>query len=278
MAVVGRLVTGSAVGLLSTSVPVYVAELSPKALRGRLVTANQLFICIGVLLGFVVDDIFKCPGNGDYCQRARTSAWRWMLASATPVAAVLIVAFAFALPESPRFLVRRKRLTAARRVLACVRSSPAHIQQELDEITAACNQPTATWRSLLRPNVLYGVYIATMLSAIQQFTGVNAVNFYAQTIIISAGFDQDHAFSFSIYIGVIKVVFVGVGMLLIDSAGRRILMIVGIAGMTLSTALLAAVFQMKEEHGSVSNGLGWLALIALFFYMGFFEISLGAVL
>ena len=75
--------------------------------------------------------------------------------------------------------------------------------------------------------------------------GVNAVNFYAQTVLTSAGFDQDHAFYFSIYIGVVKVVFVAVGMALIDSAGRRVLMMTGIAGMTVSTMLLAAVFQVR---------------------------------
>ena len=75
--------------------------------------------------------------------------------------------------------------------------------------------------------------------------GVNAVNFYAQTVLTSAGFDQDHAFYFSIYIGGVKVVFVVVGMALIDTAGRRVLMMTGIAGMTVSTMLLAAVFQVR---------------------------------
>ena len=74
-----HLLPGAAVGLLSTTVPLYVAELSPKQIRGRLVTSNQLFICIGVLYGFVADNAFKCPNNGNFCTTLETANWKWML-------------------------------------------------------------------------------------------------------------------------------------------------------------------------------------------------------
>eukprot|EP00056_Hartaetosiga_gracilis_P008563 m.122524 g.122524 ORF g.122524 m.122524 type:complete len:351 (-) comp12939_c1_seq1:84-1136(-) len=246
----GRLVTGAAVGVLSATIPVYIAELSPKHMRGRLVTANQLFICVGILLGFVVDDAFKCNHNGGYCEVAGVAAWRWMILSGSPIATIVLFMFAFVLPKSPRYLVKIGKITSAIKVLSHFRRKE-HIDRELEEIKAASNRHLASWSDLRAPNVLYGLYIGTVLSAIQQFTGTNAVNFYAQTVLVDVGFSQDDAYYFSIYIGIIKVVFVGVGIALIDSRGRRVLMITGVLGMTISTFVLAAVFQVRMSESFI---------------------------
>eukprot|EP00730_Choanoeca_flexa_P000045 TRINITY_DN10018_c0_g1_i2.p1 TRINITY_DN10018_c0_g1~~TRINITY_DN10018_c0_g1_i2.p1 ORF type:complete len:503 (+),score=88.79 TRINITY_DN10018_c0_g1_i2:75-1583(+) len=271
---IGRLVTGFSVGLLCTTVPLYIAELSPKAVRGTLVTSNQLFICVGILLGFVVDNGFKCKQNLDFCTSHQLAHWKWMLLSALPIAIVLQLGFILFAPMTPRFLVKQGREREAQRVLMMF-NHPRQATQELSEVIAANEQPVATWKDVLQPNVLYGIYIGAMLSAIQQFSGVNAVNFYAQTVITDAGFSKSKAFFFSIFIGVIKVFFVGMAMLFIDRAGRRILMMIGITGMSISTLILASMFQIREEHGDLTSQQGWIALIALFCFMGFYEISLG---
>eukprot|EP00730_Choanoeca_flexa_P000044 TRINITY_DN10018_c0_g1_i1.p1 TRINITY_DN10018_c0_g1~~TRINITY_DN10018_c0_g1_i1.p1 ORF type:complete len:464 (+),score=82.91 TRINITY_DN10018_c0_g1_i1:75-1466(+) len=232
---IGRLVTGFSVGLLCTTVPLYIAELSPKAVRGTLVTSNQLFICVGILLGFVVDNGFKCKQNLDFCTSHQLAHWKWMLLSALPIAIVLQLGFILFAPMTPRFLVKQGREREAQRVLMMF-NHPRQATQELSEVIAANEQPVATWKDVLQPNVLYGIYIGAMLSAIQQFSGVNAVNFYAQTVITDAGFSKSKAFFFSIFIGVIKI---------------------------------------REEHGDLTSQQGWIALIALFCFMGFYEISLG---
>jgi len=165
-------------------------------------------------------------------------------------------------------------------------------------LQTACQQPKASWSALWETSILYCLYIGIGVCAIQQLTGegvlfvnccsshlslshtpplsgVNAMNFYAQDVLEDAGFSQDQAYYLSIYLGVVKVAFVAVAMLIVDKAGRRILLIVGIAGMTASTFVLAALFQVKHSHGRLSPGLGWTALISLFAYMAFYELSLG---
>eukprot|EP00054_Salpingoeca_dolichothecata_P008538 m.48477 g.48477 ORF g.48477 m.48477 type:complete len:505 (-) comp17796_c0_seq1:132-1646(-) len=288
--VFGRMITGMATGVAASVVPLYIAELSPARIRGGLVSINQLIVCVGVLGGFVSADVWNCANqksandnhyhiNVDrYCVHWGTSAWRWMLVTAVPIASLLLIAFLFFAPSSPRWLMSKNRRHEAEASLrsVCPQATEQQVQFMLRQIEGTLEAQTSNWAALLQPNVFYCVKIGGILSAIQQFTGVNAVNFYCQSVLTSAGFSKDQAFFFSIFIGVSKVVFVSAAVLFIDRAGRRVLLMIGTTGMAISTLVLASVFQYKlEHHGEMSTGLGYLALVCLIAFMAFFEIGLG---
>lgn len=259
MLAAGRLLTGLTIGVFSSTVPMYVAELSPAALRGSLVTVNQVCICTGILLGYAAG---AALGN----------QWRWQFAAGIPLAALLFFAFILVTPYSPRWLMTKGREEEARAVLMTIRGGDeAAVEAELDGIRDAVAQVAAVTSlkdQLLQRHVLWGVTIGVMGAIMQQFCGVNAVNGFAPDIFKSAGSNNPQLES--VAIGVSKLVFVVVALLLMDRAGRKPLLLVGCAGMAACLIALALTFQLKLP--------GWTAVASLVLYMSFFEVSLGPIL
>lgn len=263
MLVAGRVVVGLGIGLASTTVPVYISEVSPPEARGWQVSLFQLAITIGILSAYIVDYAFASAG-----------AWRWMLGLAFVPGAILGFGMLF-LPESPRWLAKYRHPDAARAVLSRIRSG-ADVELELRDIvdTLAQSEEHGSWRDLLVPAVRPALIVGLGLAMFQQITGINTVIYYAPTIIQSAGISSTEAAILATAgIGLVNVIMTLVAMWLIDRAGRRPLLLTGIAGMVVSLGILGFLFRTPAEH----QFAGWLAVVTLMAYVAFFAISLGPI-
>jgi sugar porter (SP) family MFS transporter len=254
----GRVLTGLSIGVFSSTAPMYIAELSPPAQRGQLVTVNQVCICTGVLLGYLASAVVP-------------SLWRVQLICGAPLAVVLCGIFLFAMPFSPRWLMTKGREEEARAVLERLRAgeAPATIAAELDGIREACasmggeGASERFWAKLRERHVLWSITIGVVAATMQQWSGVNAVNMYTSDVFKAAGFSGALLTQLPILIGVAKLVFVIVALALMDRVGRKPLLLVGCAGMVVSLALLG--FALRPSP--VPQGLGILATAALCLYV-----------
>jgi sugar porter (SP) family MFS transporter len=261
----GRFLLGLGVGLASMIVPLYIAEIAPADRRGALVSLNQLMITIGILLSYIVGVIF-----------APIEGWRFMFGVALIPALVLGIGM-FLLPESPRWLFEHGQLDKARAVLGRSRS-PEEVDlelREMDEIKRLeQEQARVSYRELLAPYVRPALVIGIGLAIFQQITGINTVIYYAPTILQGVGFSEAGAIAATaLGVGVVNVGFTILAVRIIDRAGRRPLLIIGLIGMVVSLVLLGVVF----FQGSTSGAAGVLATVCLGLYIASFAISLGPV-
>jgi sugar porter (SP) family MFS transporter len=265
--VVGRFLLGLGVGLASMIVPLYIAEIAPADRRGALVSLNQLMITIGILASYIVGVIFT-PIEG----------WRYMFGVALIPALILGIGM-FRLPESPRWLFNRGQTEKARAVLSRSRSQE-EIElefREMEEIKRAEQEQERErvgYAELLSPYVRPALIIGIGLAIFQQITGINTVIYYAPTILQGVGFSEGGAIAATaLGVGVVNVGFTILAVRIIDRAGRRPLLIIGLIGMVVSLALLGVVF----ATGGTGGAAGVLATVCLGLYIASFAISLGPV-
>lgn len=258
-----RLIVGVGIGLSSTTVPVYISEVSPARARGWQVSLFQLAITIGILAAYVVD-----------FSLARAGAWRWMLGLGVVPGAVLGLGMIY-LPESPRWLAKHGFTEQSLQVLRRTRESDDQAEAELAEIIATSKaEAHGRWRQLFSASVRPALVIGVGLAIFQQITGINTVIYYAPTIIQSAGISSAAgAILATAGIGLVNVLMTLVSMWLIDRVGRRPLLLYGIAGMTVCLGLLGLAFRLSHQ----GPALAWTAVITLMAYVAFFAISLGPV-
>ena len=267
--ILGRFLLGLGVGLASMIVPLYIAEIAPASRRGALVSLNQLMITIGILLSYIVGVIFT-PIEG----------WRYMFGVALIPALVLGIGM-FSLPESPRWLFEQGRSDKAREVLARSRS-PEEIDQELREMqdikNQEGNQERVSYAELLAPFVRPALIIGIGLAIFQQITGINTVIYYAPTILQGVGFSEGGAIAATaLGVGVVNVGFTILAVRIIDRAGRKPLLLIGLVGMVISLALLGTVFASGATGDNSTALSGLLATVCLAVYIASFAISLGPV-
>ena len=261
--VVGRIIVGLGIGLSSGTVPVYISEVSPPETRGWTVSLFQLAITLGILLAYVVDFAF-----------ARLQAWRWMFGLAVVPAVAFGLGMLF-LPESPRWLAKRGRPDAARGVLSRIRDASV-AESEFREIerSLALAEQRGKWSDLVNPALRPALTVGIGLAILQQITGINTVIYYAPIILQSAGISSDSgAILATAGIGAVNVVMTIVAMWLIDRAGRRPLLLTGIAGMAFTLGALGWVFHSSSRTGLLS----WFAVISMMAYVACFAISLGPI-
>jgi sugar porter (SP) family MFS transporter len=259
--IVGRIVAGSAIGIASFVAPLYISEIAPVALRGRLVSINQVALTTGIVVSYLVDYAF-----------AGAQAWRWMFAMALIPAAAFGIGLAL-IPDSPRWLVSRGQMAQARIVLKQMRD-PKEVDGELSTIQQSVGLQHGRWSELFRPLLRPAMIVGVGLAIAQQLTGINTVIYYAPTILKFAGLSSASvAILASVGIGVVNVVLTLVAMQLIDRVGRRPLLLVSLAGMTLSLFVLGLAFALPRLSGL----LGWLAVSSLMVYVGSFAVGLGPV-
>jgi sugar porter (SP) family MFS transporter len=261
--IAGRVIVGLGIGLSSTTVPVYISEVSPAAARGWRVSLFQLAITVGILGAYLVDYGFAASG-----------AWRWMLGLAVVPGAVLGLGM-LGMPETPRWLARHGHAAAARKVLVRIRGTQ-DVQAEFREIQDALSQAEERghFSDLLAVSVRPALIVGMGLAIFQQITGINTVIYYAPTIIQSAGIPSaSGAILATAGIGLVNVLMTIVSMWLIDRVGRRPLLLTGIGGMVVSLCILGFVLRTHQP----STGLGWLAVMILMAYVASFAISLGPI-
>lgn len=256
--IVSRVLLGIAIGASSVVVPTYIAEISPPAVRGRLVSMNQLMITIGIFASYLVGYAF-----------ADLEAWRWMLGLAC-VPAVAMFLGLLVLDESPRWLLAHGRVEEARAVLRKTRTAD-EVEDELAEMSAAMREESKfSYRDLFRPRLRPAVMLGVAVAATNQLVGVNAVIYYAPTILEQAGLGDSAAILSSVGIGAVNMVFTAVALLLIDKVGRRPLLIGGTGVVIVVLFGLGALYLLPSLQG-----LGLMLTLGLMLYEAAFAASLG---
>jgi SP family galactose:H+ symporter-like MFS transporter len=263
MLIVGRIVVGLGIGLASGTVPVYISEVSAPEDRGWQVSLFQLAITIGIVLAYLVAYAL-----------APLRAWRLMLGVAV-VPALVFGGGIWFLPESPRWLLKRGRRDAARAVLVKARGTTAvdHEMSDIEKSLAGADE-RGSIADLFHPSVRSALVVGLGLAVFQQITGINTVIYYAPTIIQSAGISSaSGAILATLGIGVVNVGMTVVAMRLLDRMGRRPLLLIGIAGMTVTLAALGFVFRRPDQTEVTAT----LAVISMMAYVAAFAISLGPI-
>ncbi len=259
--IVARLVAGTAIGIASFVSPLYISEIAPVAIRGKLVSVNQVALTSGIVLSYLVDYAF-----------AASQDWRWMFALAAVPAALFAAGLMF-IPDSPRWLAGRGHPDKALAVLQRIRS-PEQAQAEIKDIRHSIAQQKGRWSELLTPALRPAMIVGVGLAIAQQVTGINTVIYYAPTIFKFAGIaSASAAILASVGVGVVNVLLTLVAMQLIDRIGRRPLLLCSLGGMGAGLLLLGLAFALPQLGGM----LGWIAVVSLMFYVGSFAVGLGPV-
>jgi len=236
--VVARIILGLAVGGASATVPVYLAEIAPKDLRGRLVAVDALMIVTGQLLAYSINAAIANTWDGH-------SAWRVMLLLCSIPAVALWIGMHF-MPETARWYASKDRFGDAARVLRATRPDRHDVRGELGEMLAVMHEEeresTGGWRDLATPWIKRLVLIGAGIAMLQQLTGVNTLMYYAPTILTTTGLGTDAALTATIANGVVSVIAATVGLWLVGRLPRRRLLIVGQLGIIASLAAIAIAF------------------------------------
>jgi sugar porter (SP) family MFS transporter len=256
-----RFLGGLAVGGSSVVAPLYIAEIAPPKLRGRLVGLNQFNIVSGILLAFL--------SNYLIAQSVQHDAWRWML-GVQAIPSFLFFVLLFFIPDSPRWLVKRHRDDEARRVLMQTGIKDA------DKVVLDIRESIHAEREEKEEPLFSGKYrlpirYAVLLAMFNQLAGINAILYYAPRIFQDAGFGRESSMLQSVGVGLTNLIFTILAMSLIDKFGRRTLMLAGSIGMIIFLALCASVFYNPSAHGK-------LLLFYLAGFIAFFAFSQGAVI
>ena len=282
MLIVARLLSGLGVGCVLVAAPMYIAEISPPALRGRMVTINQLFLVFGIFLASVSNLFILRLENFqlDWLLQLHLaeSNWRWMLGIGA-VPAILYLFALFFVPESPRWHAMHGRIDEARRILVRAHGE-AFAERELSEVSASLAHDTrksdAGLRELWAPELRGVLFIGLVVGILQQITGINSVLAYATMIFANAGgtvMNVDASFLQTLFITLVNVVFTVIAMLLIDRVGRRPLLLFGTAGIAVSLLVTAAGFQGSGPAPDTT----WV-LTGLLCFVACFALSLGPVM
>jgi MFS transporter, SP family, sugar:H+ symporter len=281
--VTARFAAGMAVGAASVLSPLYISEVAPANIRGRLSTVQQVMIITGLTAAFVVNYFLAQSAGSSLGQLAGASAWRWMyLAQAAP-AVVFLVALFF-IPESPRYLVSRGREDAARKVLTSLFGA-AVAERKVGEIRASFSKDhrpsfadVTTKRTLFRPIVWAGIMLATF----QQFVGINIIFYYGETLWRLAGISESVALERNIISGLVSIAAVLVAVAVIDRIGRKPMLMIGSIGMAVTLGAMTWAFSGAGEDAAgnliLGETAGFTALVAANLYVIFFNFSWGPVM
>jgi sugar porter (SP) family MFS transporter len=273
-----RVVGGMGVGVASVIAPAYIAEVSPAHLRGRLGSLQQLAIVLGIFVALMADAFFAdIAGGARHDLWLGGAAWRWMfLAGVVP--SLVYGVLALQIPESPRYLVARGKLTDAAIVFRQM-IAEGDVDRKVAEIAASMKtEYVPSLRDLRGPSfgLLGIVWVGIALSMLQQLVGINVIFYYSTTLWHSVGLSETDALTITVVTSVTNVLVTIVAIALVDRIGRRPLLLVGSAGMTVCLGVMAYAFS-HAVGTSLPPPLGTLALVAANGYVVFFGVSWGPV-
>jgi MFS transporter, SP family, sugar:H+ symporter len=281
--IIARFSGGMAVGAASVLSPLYISEMAPANIRGRLTTVQQVMIITGLTLAFVVNYFVAQSAGSSLGQLGGISAWRWMyLAQAVP--AVIFLVALFFIPESPRYLVSRGRVEEASKVLTSL-FGPGEADRKIGEIQASFSKDhRPSFRDVVAPGTGFRpiVWAGIMLATFQQFVGINIIFYYGETLWKLAGVSEEVALERNIVSGVVSIAAVLVALAVIDKVGRKPLLLIGSAGMALTLGAMTWAFSGAESDAAgnllLDPSTGMVALIAANLYVIFFNFSWGPVM
>ncbi|XP_026177905.1 solute carrier family 2, facilitated glucose transporter member 8 [Mastacembelus armatus] len=279
MLYVGRVLTGLASGVTSLVVPLYISEMAHERVRGTLGSCVQLMVVLGIM-GVYLAGLFL--------------DWRWLAICSSIPPTLLIVCMCF-MPETPRFLLSQGKRQEAEEALRFLRGPDAPVEWECGRIEDACDEQGSNFQmsDLKDPGVYKPLVIGIMLMIFQQMSGINAIMFYAENIFEQAHFKASDLAS--VIVGLIQVVFTAVAALIMDRAGRKILLIISGVAMAISTTAFGVYFHlMSKLHRSTSLSLvmldvqstageepapdlAWLALASMAIFITGFALGWGPI-
>jgi MFS transporter, SP family, xylose:H+ symportor len=255
-----RILGGIGVGMASMMSPMYIAEVSPAGIRGKLVSWNQFAIITGMVVVYFVNYSISLGGDDMWLDRI---GWRWMFASEV-IPAALFLFFLFFIPETPRYLVMKNRQGRALEVLTRINGAQK-AREVLDEIKDSLGRKSGKLFSYGVPVIVIGI----LLSVFQQFVGINVVLYYAPEIFRNMGAATDVALLQTVVVGIINLAFTILAIFTVDKFGRKPLMITGALGMAFFMFALAFSFYFQN--------VGFGALIFMLGYVASFSMSWGPV-
>lgn len=262
-----RFAGGMAIGAASMLSPLYIAEIAPEKIRGTLVALYQLAIVVGILMVFFVNLKIQRLGGGDATWNTETG-WRWMFASLA-LPAVVFGGLMALVPESPRWLMKVGRRPAAQVVLERV-GGPINAAREIAQIEEALQQEEGRWRELFQPGYRRALLIGVLLGVFGQFSGINAIMYYAPEIFKAAGSATDAAFQETVTVGVVNLIFTFVAIWLVDRAGRKPLLVVGTLVQVVSLTLVGVLAQQAHPPGG-------LLLASILAFVAAFAVAMGPI-
>lgn len=259
-----RFAGGIAIGAASMLSPMYIAEIAPEKIRGRLVALYQLAIVVGMLIVFFVNLHIQRLGNETWNLEW---GWRWMFGSLALPSAVFGVLLLL-VPESPRWLMKFGRRDAAQQVLVRV-GGEENARREMAQIEAALQEEEGRWSELFTTGYFRALVVGTLLAVFSQIGGINAVLYYAPEIFKAAGSGTDSAFMQTVIIGLVNLGVTFVAIWLVDKAGRKPLLL---AGTLLQIVALAFVGLMFQQNRS-----GLPVLVGILLFVGAYNASTGPI-
>ncbi|XP_026199472.1 solute carrier family 2, facilitated glucose transporter member 8 [Anabas testudineus] len=279
MLYVGRILTGLASGVTSLVVPLYISEMAHERVRGTLGSCVQLMVVLGIM-GAYLGGLFM--------------DWRWLAICSSIPPTLMMVCMCF-MPETPRFLLSKGKRHEAEEALRFLRGPDAPIEWERSRIENACDEQGSSFQmsDLKDPGVYKPLVIGIMLMIFQQMSGINAIMFYAETIFEEAHFKESDLAS--VIVGLIQVVFTAVAALIMDKAGRKVLLIISGVAMAISTTAFGVYFYMitkMHKNPSLSfmmldvqskvgeephTDLAWLALASMGVFITGFALGWGPI-
>jgi sugar porter (SP) family MFS transporter len=274
--IVYRLIGGIGVGIASMLSPLYISEISPASVRGRMVAVYQLAITVGILCSYFVNAglleyaLSLASGDRDLFRLMFVDeVWRGMLGAETVPAAAFLVLLLF-VPESPRWLVARGRTEEARLILGRIGGAEAAGRQIAD-IRETLAHETTSWRLMLQPGIRFALILGIVMAFLTQVSGINAIIYYGPRILEEAGFTLGDALGGQVVIGIVNVVFTFLAIWKIDALGRRPLLIAGVSGIVVSLLVVGLLFRLDVTQGP------WLLGFILLF-IACFAFSFGPVI
>ncbi|CCW16011.1 D-xylose proton-symporter XylE [Sphingobium indicum BiD32] len=281
-----RIIGGFGVGAASVTSPVYISEVTPANIRGRMSSIQQVMIISGLTGAFVANfALARYAGGSTAILWAGYEAWRWMFWLQVVPAAIYFVALFF-IPESPRYLVVKGRDDEAQSVLTRLfgaAEAKRKVSEIRDSLSADHHRPTLSDlvdknTKKIRPILWIGIGLAVF----QQLVGINVVFYYGATLWEAVGFTEDYALQTNILSGVLSIGACLLAIALIDKIGRKPLLLIGSAGMAVTLAVVAWAFStaVSDAGGAVSlpGHSGVIALVAANLYVIFFNVSWGPVM
>ena len=254
MLYVARMIGGFAFGAALVIAPMYIAEISTAENRGKLVSLQQLNIVFGFFAAFLSNYFFNKYNTLDSNFLTDENVWRWMLGIEF-IPAILYFSLLFFVPKSPRWLYLNDQISKAKEVLVNIyghEKGELEIKSIEENSSADRNKSKLKIQDLFNPSLRFILIVGLIVGILQQITGINAVYFYATSIFKQTGIGTDAAFSSGVLLSTISVIFTFVAIYLIDRMGRRPLLLIGTAGISVSLLICAygfnqATYQLNEN-------------------------------
>ncbi len=281
--IAGRLLGGLAIGAASVLTPMYISEVAPARLRGRLSSLQQLAIVLGLFIVFVSNYfIVQAAGGASATFWLGAPAWRWMFWMEAVPAAVFLVGILL-IPESPRFLVANGQPERARRLFARLGGDADELVRRVQESLLGQQRPRLSDLIVKGTGRLVPVvWVGIGLAAFQQFVGINVIFYYGAVLWKAAGLTEEHALQINLMTGFVNILATIPAIMLVDRWGRKPLLLAGSAGMAVTLGILALVFATAGvgENGKpvLSDAAAVTGLIAANLYIVAFGVSWGPVM